>query len=241
MAYYSWYKHCWYIFFKSFPLNARFYILLQQLAQSVLCFINLVTFLVLFFFFSQVFQSLEDHHLEVVSFFRENGFHGLIAHDSEYALCNIPSYYSSHALKLSWNGKNLTTNQFLMQEVAKQLGLKMSNFPIFAALLGKVTASQWYSTRMKNLYLQLHFSLSSGNACRLQPPIQRLQSWLPSAGHGVTQVERLGGGQWSQILLLCRVVLQWLPLGLGLALPLSGIFRGTIIQFIEKPHWTNVD
>ncbi|XP_040260888.1 constitutive coactivator of PPAR-gamma-like protein 2 isoform X2 [Bufo bufo] len=84
----------------------------------------------------KVFQSLEDHHLEVVSFFRENGFNGLIAHDSEYALCNIPAYYSSHALKLSWNGKNLTTNQFLMQEVAKQLGLKMSTFPIFAALLG---------------------------------------------------------------------------------------------------------
>ncbi|XP_058147542.1 constitutive coactivator of PPAR-gamma-like protein 2 [Dasypus novemcinctus] len=84
----------------------------------------------------KVFQSLEDHHLEVVAFFRENGFHGLLAHDSEYALYNIPSYYSSHALKLSWNGKNLTTNQFLMQEVAKQLGLKMMNFPIFAALLG---------------------------------------------------------------------------------------------------------
>uniref|UniRef100_A0A2K5CAJ0 Family with sequence similarity 120 member C n=1 Tax=Aotus nancymaae TaxID=37293 RepID=A0A2K5CAJ0_AOTNA len=84
----------------------------------------------------KVFQSLEDHHLEVVAFFRENGFHGLLAHDSEYALYNIPSYYSSHALKLSWNGKNLTTNQFLMQEVAKQLGLKRVNFPIFAALLG---------------------------------------------------------------------------------------------------------
>ncbi|XP_054859095.1 constitutive coactivator of PPAR-gamma-like protein 2 [Eublepharis macularius] len=84
----------------------------------------------------KVFQSLEDHHQEVVTFFRENGFHGLIAHDSEYALCNIPSYYSSHALKLSWNGKNLTTNQFLMQEVAKQLGLKLCSFPIFAALLG---------------------------------------------------------------------------------------------------------
>ncbi|KAB1252892.1 Constitutive coactivator of PPAR-gamma-like protein 2 [Camelus dromedarius] len=87
-------------------------------------------------FASFVFQSLEDHHLEVVAFFRENGFHGLLAHDSEYALYNIPSYYSSHALKLSWNGKNLTTNQFLMQEVAKQLGLKRMNFPIFAALLG---------------------------------------------------------------------------------------------------------
>ncbi|KAM5289692.1 constitutive coactivator of PPAR-gamma-like protein 2 isoform 3-T3 [Glossophaga mutica] len=84
----------------------------------------------------KVFQSLEDHHLEVVAFFRENGFHGLLAHDSEYALYNIPFYYSSHALKLSWNGKNLTTNQFLIQEVAKQLGLKRVNFPIFAALLG---------------------------------------------------------------------------------------------------------
>lgn len=90
------------------------------------------------FYSFQVFQTLEDHHQEVVSFFRENGFHGLIAHDSEYALCNIPSYYSSHALKLSWNGKNLTTNQFLMQEVAKQLGLKLNSFPIFAALLGKL-------------------------------------------------------------------------------------------------------
>ncbi|KAB0391935.1 hypothetical protein E2I00_002998, partial [Balaenoptera physalus] len=89
-----------------------------------------------------VFQSLEDHHLEVVAFFRENGFHGLLAHDSEYALYNIPSYYSSHALKLSWNGKNLTTNQFLMQEVAKQLGLKRMNFPIFAALLGRWSKEQ---------------------------------------------------------------------------------------------------
>lgn len=75
----------------------------------------------------------------MVAFFRENGFHGLLAHDSEYALYNIPSYYSSHALKLSWNGKNLTTNQFLMQEVAKQLGLKRINFPIFAALLGRLS------------------------------------------------------------------------------------------------------
>ncbi|KYO38904.1 serine/threonine-protein kinase WNK1 isoform D [Alligator mississippiensis] len=84
----------------------------------------------------KVFQSLEDHHQKVVAFFRESGCHGLIAHDAEYALCNIPAYYSSHALKLSWNGKSLSTNQFLMQEVAKQLGLKTSSFPVFAALLG---------------------------------------------------------------------------------------------------------
>ncbi|XP_074873502.1 constitutive coactivator of PPAR-gamma-like protein 2 [Carettochelys insculpta] len=84
----------------------------------------------------KVFQSLEDHHLEVVSFFRERGFHGLLAHDSEFALASLPCYFSAHALKLSWNGKSLTTNQFLMHQVAKQLGLELSSFPIFAALLG---------------------------------------------------------------------------------------------------------
>ncbi|XP_069779367.1 constitutive coactivator of PPAR-gamma-like protein 1 [Narcine bancroftii] len=84
----------------------------------------------------KVVQSIEDHHQEVISFYRENGFHGLIAYDSEYALCNVQCYLSAHALKLSWNGKSLTTNQYLMQEVAKQLNVNPAHFSIFAALLG---------------------------------------------------------------------------------------------------------
>uniref|UniRef100_A0A8C3T2D9 Family with sequence similarity 120A n=1 Tax=Chelydra serpentina TaxID=8475 RepID=A0A8C3T2D9_CHESE len=66
----------------------------------------------------------------------EKGFHGLVAYDSDYALCNIPYYFSAHALKLSRNGKSLTTSQYLMHEVAKQLDLNPNRFPIFAALLG---------------------------------------------------------------------------------------------------------
>ncbi|XP_037654530.1 constitutive coactivator of PPAR-gamma-like protein 1 isoform X3 [Choloepus didactylus] len=81
-------------------------------------------------------QSIEDHHQEVIGFCRENGFHGLVAYDSDYALCNIPYYFSAHALKLSRNGKSLTTSQYLMHEVAKQLDLNPNRFPIFAALLG---------------------------------------------------------------------------------------------------------
>uniref|UniRef100_A0A4W3IC04 Family with sequence similarity 120 member A n=1 Tax=Callorhinchus milii TaxID=7868 RepID=A0A4W3IC04_CALMI len=81
-------------------------------------------------------QSIEDHHQEVIAFCRENGFHGLVAYDSDYALCNIQYYFSAHALKLSRNGKSLTTSQYLMHEVAKQLDLNPSRFVIFAALLG---------------------------------------------------------------------------------------------------------
>nr|XP_029510167.1 constitutive coactivator of PPAR-gamma-like protein 1 [Oncorhynchus nerka] len=83
-----------------------------------------------------VVQSIEDHHLEVISLCRENGFHGLVAYDSDYALCNIPCYFSAHALKLSRNGKSLTTSQYLMHEVAKQLDLNPNRFVIFASLLG---------------------------------------------------------------------------------------------------------
>ncbi|XP_035511917.1 constitutive coactivator of PPAR-gamma-like protein 2 [Morone saxatilis] len=83
-----------------------------------------------------VVQTLEDHHQEVLSLYRDFGFAGLIAQDSEFALCNVPAYFSSHALKLSWNGKNLTTHQYLLSEAARQLGLKTQHLPCFAALLG---------------------------------------------------------------------------------------------------------
>ncbi|KAK7884114.1 hypothetical protein WMY93_027237 [Mugilogobius chulae] len=88
------------------------------------------------FTFYQVVQTLEDHHQEVLSLYRDFGFAGLIAQDSEFALCNVPAYFSSHALKLSWNGKNLTTHQYLLSEAARQLGLKTHHLPCFAALLG---------------------------------------------------------------------------------------------------------
>uniref|UniRef100_A0A8C5Y0P3 Constitutive coactivator of PPAR-gamma-like protein 1 n=1 Tax=Microcebus murinus TaxID=30608 RepID=A0A8C5Y0P3_MICMU len=92
--------------------------------------------LALICFHVKVAQSIEDHHQEVIGYCRENGFHGLVAYDSDYALCNIPYYFSAHALKLSRNWKSLTTSQYLMDEVAKQLDLNPNRFPIFAALLG---------------------------------------------------------------------------------------------------------
>ncbi|XP_060766499.1 constitutive coactivator of PPAR-gamma-like protein 1 homolog [Neoarius graeffei] len=84
----------------------------------------------------EVVQSVEDHHQEVVALYRAGGFHGLVAYDSDYALCNIQYYFSAHALKLSRNGKSLTTSQYLMHEVAKQLDLNPNRFVIFASLLG---------------------------------------------------------------------------------------------------------
>lgn len=106
-------------------------------------------------FLTQVVQTIEDHHQEVIALFRENGFHGLVAYDSDYALCNIPYYFSAHALKLSRNGKSLTTSQYLMHEVAKQLNLNPNRFVIFASLLGRIA---------KQVSLQ-HDTYTNPNAC----------------------------------------------------------------------------
>lgn len=93
---------------------------------------------------------MEDHHQEVLSLYRDFGFSGLIAQDSEFALCNVPAYFSSHALKLSWNGKNLTTHQYLLSEAARQLGLKTQHLPLFAALLGEERNSTHMSASITN-------------------------------------------------------------------------------------------
>ncbi|KAM4740198.1 LOW QUALITY PROTEIN: constitutive coactivator of PPAR-gamma-like protein 1 [Anableps anableps] len=82
-----------------------------------------------------VVRSLEDHHLEVLAIRRESGFHGLVAYDSEYALSNIPYFLSAHALKLSCNSQSLTTSQYLVHEVSRQLDLDPKRFIIFVSLL----------------------------------------------------------------------------------------------------------
>ncbi|KAK5599836.1 hypothetical protein CRENBAI_015086 [Crenichthys baileyi] len=87
------------------------------------------------FYTDWVVQSLEDHHLEVLALCRKGGFRGLVVYDSDYALSNIPYFFSAHALKLNHNSKSLTTSQYLMHEVSQELSLDPKRFIIFASLL----------------------------------------------------------------------------------------------------------
>ncbi|TKS76562.1 Constitutive coactivator of PPAR-gamma-like protein 2 [Collichthys lucidus] len=48
--------------------------------------------LAMFRFRVRVVQTLEDHHQEVLSLYRDFGFAGLIAQDSEFALCNVRAH-----------------------------------------------------------------------------------------------------------------------------------------------------
>ena len=48
-----------------------------------------------------VLNSMDAHRHEVMSFCWENGYHGVMSDDGEYALFNPPRYFSAHDIKLS--------------------------------------------------------------------------------------------------------------------------------------------
>ncbi|XP_066992640.1 constitutive coactivator of PPAR-gamma-like protein 1 homolog [Anabrus simplex] len=79
--------------------------------------------------------TMDDHHQEVIAYCRENGFHGLMADDGEYAVFDPPRYFSSEHLKLTYKG-SLETKEYILSEVAKGLGLSSDRFCVLAALLG---------------------------------------------------------------------------------------------------------
>ncbi|XP_071522180.1 constitutive coactivator of PPAR-gamma-like protein 1 homolog isoform X3 [Panulirus ornatus] len=83
----------------------------------------------------QVLCTMDDHHQEVIAFCRENNYHGLMAEDAEYIIFDPPRYFSSHQLKLTYKG-SLETKEFILDEVAKGLGLQRNYFCLLAALLG---------------------------------------------------------------------------------------------------------
>lgn len=55
--------------------------------------------------------SMDDHRQEVIAFCRENGFHGLMAEDAEYAIFDPPRYFSSAQLKLTYKVSALTSSR----------------------------------------------------------------------------------------------------------------------------------
>ncbi len=52
--------------------------------------------------FCSQFSSVEDHRQDVMCFCWENGYHGIMADDAEYAMVDPPRYFSAKALKMTF-------------------------------------------------------------------------------------------------------------------------------------------
>ena len=60
--------------------------------------------------------TVDCHQLEVMSFLRENGYHGVMADNSEYCIFDPPRYFSGHKLKLTLKF-TIETQEINMDEV----------------------------------------------------------------------------------------------------------------------------
>ena len=70
-----------------------------------------------------------------MAFLWENGYHGLVADDSEYAMFSPPRLFSAHALKMTFNYE-VNSVEYMLDEVAKALDLNPNRFCLLGALLG---------------------------------------------------------------------------------------------------------
>ncbi len=70
-----------------------------------------------------------------MSFCWENGYHGIMADDAEYAVVNPPRYFSAKSLKMTFQFE-ISTVEYVLDEVAKSLDLNPNRFCLLGALLG---------------------------------------------------------------------------------------------------------
>jgi len=90
--------------------------------------------------------SMDDHRQEAIAYLRENGLHGLVADDVEYAVFDPPRYFSASHLKMTYK---------VRPEIRKEM--TMSN------------RSSGFSDTLYDLCFQLMSNLVAGNGrdCRV--------------------------------------------------------------------------
>ena len=75
--------------------------------------------------------TVDCHTLEIVSFLRENGYHGILGDNSEYCIFDPPRYFSAHKMKLTLK-MTIETQEIVMDEVycilKLQFELDLMNF-----------------------------------------------------------------------------------------------------------------
>ena len=78
-------------------------------------------------------STVDQHTLEVVSFLRENGYHGILGDNSEYCIFDPPRYFSAHKMKLTLK-LTLETQEIVMDEVRLSqfhVSLNIYHFHVF--------------------------------------------------------------------------------------------------------------
>lgn len=72
-----------------------------------------------------------------MAYCRGNAFHGIIGHSADFIVFDPPRYFSANTLKLSRDSRILSSTQFLLEELSKQLDIPTAGMPLLGTLLGE--------------------------------------------------------------------------------------------------------
>lgn len=73
--------------------------------------------------------------MEIIDYYRECAFNGILGLNADYIIANTHHYYSSHDLRLSYTG-SIETKEFLVSKMIAALGLGADHLPYLAVFLG---------------------------------------------------------------------------------------------------------
>lgn len=80
--------------------------------------------------------------MEIIDYYREFKFNGILGLNADYIIANTHHYYSSHDLRLSYTG-SIETKEFLVSKMIASLGLGPDHLPYMAVFLGgKLTTTE---------------------------------------------------------------------------------------------------
>uniref|UniRef100_A0A914UT71 Constitutive coactivator of PPAR-gamma-like protein 1 n=1 Tax=Plectus sambesii TaxID=2011161 RepID=A0A914UT71_9BILA len=88
-----------------------------------------------------VFQTVDDHKQEVMTFLRDNHFDVLLAEGAEYLFMDPPRFMFASSLKLTFKGR-LDVREIALDDVCRKFDLHPNRLALVAALLGNFLVSQ---------------------------------------------------------------------------------------------------
>lgn len=97
--------------------------------------------------------------MEIIDYYREFKFNGILGLNADYVIANAHHYYSSHDLRLSYTG-SIETKEFLVAKLFASLGLSPGHFPFLAVFLGGKLAPE--RDTLKQMWKTLGVDLPAG-------------------------------------------------------------------------------
>lgn len=106
----------------------------------------------------QVIQTVHDHTMEIIDYYREQKLDAIIGLHPDYIVANIKHYFSSHDLRLSYKGA-LETKEFLVSKLLSSLSLTADHLPFMAVFLNGYIMLD--DNKMKAIYKKVGVDMAS--------------------------------------------------------------------------------